>query len=119
MAARNRTSRSWRRAQYAPVPCGSGALAHRVCHAAGRAHRQPVGNEFSLHSDNHKPGGFAGHRSSERRVMLRFKILVSVVPLIVAAILARVEFFGSPRPCLALGGGTLEIASAPWHADLH
>jgi hypothetical protein len=51
--------------------------------------------------------------------MLRFKILVSVVPLIVAAILARVEFFPTPRPCIAVGAGTIEIASAPWHADLH
>jgi hypothetical protein len=51
--------------------------------------------------------------------MLRFKILVSVIPLIVAAILARVEFFPGPRPCITLGAGTIEIASAPWHADLH
>jgi hypothetical protein len=51
--------------------------------------------------------------------MLRFKILVSAVPLIVAAILARVEFFPESRPCIALGSGTVEIASAPWHADLH
>jgi hypothetical protein len=51
--------------------------------------------------------------------MLRFKILVSVVPLVVAAILARVEFFPSPRPCIAVGAGNLEIGSAPWHADLH
>lgn len=51
--------------------------------------------------------------------MLRFKILVSVVPLVAAAILARVEFFPSPHPCVALGAANLEIGSAPWHADLH
>jgi len=51
--------------------------------------------------------------------MLRLKILVSVVPPIVAAMLARIELFPSPRPCNALGSETLEIASAPWHADLH
>lgn len=51
--------------------------------------------------------------------MLRFKILVSVVPLIVTAITARVEFFPSPRPCIAVGAGAVEIAAAPWHADLH
>jgi hypothetical protein len=50
--------------------------------------------------------------------MLRFKILVSVVPLIVAAILARVDFLPSPGPCIAIGGETVEIASVPWHADL-
>jgi hypothetical protein len=51
--------------------------------------------------------------------MLRFKILVSVVPLVVAAILARVGFFPGARPCIAVGAGNLEIGSAPWHADLH
>jgi hypothetical protein len=50
--------------------------------------------------------------------MLRFKVLVSAVPLIVAAILARVELFSGPRPCIAVDTGTVEIASAPWHADL-
>lgn len=53
------------------------------------------------------------------RIMLRLKILVSVVPVIAGAILARVEFFPGPRPCLAIGADTLQIASAPWHADLH
>jgi len=51
--------------------------------------------------------------------MLRFKILVSVIPLLVAAILARVEFFPSARPCIALDAANLEIGSAPWHAELH
>jgi hypothetical protein len=50
--------------------------------------------------------------------MLRFKILVSAVPLIVAAIVARIEFFPGARPCIALGSGTVEIATAPWHGDL-
>src|SRR5271167_1089106 len=51
--------------------------------------------------------------------MLRFKVLVSVVPLIAGAILARIEFFPGARPCIPIGADTLEIASAPWHADLH
>jgi len=50
--------------------------------------------------------------------MLRFKVLVSVVPLIAAAILARFEFFPADRPCIALGSGTVQLADAPWHADL-
>lgn len=53
------------------------------------------------------------------RIMLRFKALVSAVPLIVAAIVARVEFFPGSRPCIAVDTGTVEITSAPWHADLH
>src|SRR5579872_6257528 len=51
--------------------------------------------------------------------MLRLKVLVSVVPLIAAAFLARVEFFPGPRPCIAIGSDNLAIASAPSHADLH
>src|SRR5262249_5163126 len=51
--------------------------------------------------------------------MLRFKVLVSVVPLIAAAILARVELFPPDRPCIAIGSGSVQLASAPWHADLH
>ena len=51
--------------------------------------------------------------------MLRFRILVSAIPLIVAAILARSELFPASRPCIAVGSNTVEIASNPWHADLH
>src|SRR6516164_2405318 len=51
--------------------------------------------------------------------MLRFKILVSAVPLITGTILAGVKIFESPRPCIAIGSETVEIGSAPWHADLH
>jgi hypothetical protein len=51
--------------------------------------------------------------------MLRFKVLVLVLPMIAAAMAGRIAFFPSPRPCVAPGSGTVEIASAPWHADLH
>jgi hypothetical protein len=51
--------------------------------------------------------------------MLRFRFLVSAVPLIAAAIFARVEFFASPRPCIAVGSDSLQIATLPFHADLH
>jgi len=51
--------------------------------------------------------------------MLRFRILVSVVPLMVAAILARIELVPGVRPCIAIGDQTVQIASLPWHADLH
>ena len=51
--------------------------------------------------------------------MLRFKVLVSVIPLIAAAIFARVEFFASPRPCIAVGSDSVQIATLPFHADLH
>ncbi|WP_036047607.1 hypothetical protein [Bradyrhizobium sp. Tv2a-2] len=50
---------------------------------------------------------------------LRYKILLSAVPLVAAATFAGVEVFDSPRPCIAVGAATLEIGSEPWHADLH
>jgi|SRR5271165_1115411 len=51
--------------------------------------------------------------------MLRFKILLSAIPLVAGVVVAGVESFDSPRPCIAVGNETLEIGSAPWHADLH
>jgi hypothetical protein len=51
--------------------------------------------------------------------MLRFKILASVVPLMVAAVFMRGGLSPGPQPCIAISGETLEIGSAPWHADLH
>jgi hypothetical protein len=59
-------------------------------------------------------------RSFERvRVMLRFKVLVSVVPLLAAAVMARLELTPGPRPCVAVGSGAMQIATSPGHADLH
>jgi hypothetical protein len=51
--------------------------------------------------------------------MLRLKVLVSAIPLIAAAIFARVEFLSAPRPCIAVGSDNVQIASLPFHADLH
>src|SRR5271154_5759539 len=51
--------------------------------------------------------------------MLRFKILVSVIPLMVAALLARVDLVSHPGPCVAIGDQSVELSSMPWHADLH
>jgi hypothetical protein len=51
--------------------------------------------------------------------MLRFKILASVVPLLVAAVFARGGLSPGTRPCIAIGDTSVQITSAPWHADLH
>src|SRR3954466_5578543 len=51
--------------------------------------------------------------------MLRFGILASVVPLILAGLFARSELLPGPKPCIETGGSSLKIAEAPWHADLH
>ncbi len=51
--------------------------------------------------------------------MLRFKLLVSVVPLLAVAILPRVGLWPTARPCIAVDGSAVEIASVPFQADLH
>ena len=51
--------------------------------------------------------------------MLRFKFLASAVPLLLVAVLARGGLLPGPRPCIAVGETSLQIASEPWHADLH
>ena len=51
--------------------------------------------------------------------MLRFSILASVVPLAVAAVFARGELAGSPRPCIEISGASLQIAALPWQAERH
>src|SRR5215467_2222799 len=51
--------------------------------------------------------------------MLRLKVLVSAVSMIAVAVLARFELLPDSLPCIAIGTDTLQIASAPWHADLH
>jgi hypothetical protein len=40
------------------------------------------------------------------------------VPLIVAAVLARGEFSISSRPCIAIGGASVQITAAPRQAQL-
>lgn len=51
--------------------------------------------------------------------MLRFKILASAVPLIVVAVIARGGVLPGPRPCIAVGEASVQIASVPWRAQLH
>src|ERR1700750_159149 len=79
--------------------------------------RQPCGKESSLRSANHNPRCVPG-RVQVSWCMLRLKVLVSAVPLIAAAVFARFELFSGPLPCIAIGADTLQIAAAPWHADL-
>jgi hypothetical protein len=50
--------------------------------------------------------------------MLRFKILASAVPLIAAAVFARGEFSIRSRPCIAIGGASVQITTSPWQAQL-
>jgi hypothetical protein len=51
--------------------------------------------------------------------MLRFNVLVSAVPLLIAAVFARGGLLPSSRPCIAIGEASVQIASVPWQAQLH
>jgi hypothetical protein len=51
--------------------------------------------------------------------MLRLKILVSAVPLAIAALFARGEFLVGPRPCIETAGTSVQIATLSWQADRH
>src|ERR1043165_10014858 len=51
--------------------------------------------------------------------MWLFGILASSVPLILAGLFAQSELLPGSRPCIEAGGSSLQIAEAPWHADLH
>jgi hypothetical protein len=50
--------------------------------------------------------------------MLRFRILASAVPLIIAAMLARGGLLPGSHPCFPVGEASVRITSVPWHADL-
>lgn len=51
--------------------------------------------------------------------MLRFRILASALPLAVAALFARGEWMTGPRPCIEVGGATVQLAAIAWQAQLH
>jgi hypothetical protein len=57
--------------------------------------------------------------AADGNAMLRFKVLVSVVPLIAVAMFARGELSGGVRPCIAIGDTPVQITSVPWRAELH
>ena len=51
--------------------------------------------------------------------MLRFRILASVVPLAVAAFLARGDLIVDSRPCIAVADTSVQLTSMPWQSSLH
>jgi hypothetical protein len=51
--------------------------------------------------------------------MLRFKILASTIPLVLAAFFARGELVPGTRPCISTGETSVQIAPTPWQAQLH
>ena len=51
--------------------------------------------------------------------MLRFKILTTTIPLILAGVFAGSELSPARQPCIALGETSLQIAPNPWQPQLH
>jgi hypothetical protein len=51
--------------------------------------------------------------------MLRFKILASALPLLFVAAFAHGGLLSGAHPCISVGEASVQIASLPWHADLH
>jgi len=49
--------------------------------------------------------------------MLRFRILASAVPLLIAGVFARSELIPETPPCIVLGDHSVQIASSPWQAQ--
>jgi hypothetical protein len=79
----------------------------------------PAVTSFVYASPTIKPREYPGLGISERRFMLRFKILASAVPLILAALFARGGLWPGSHPCIAGADTSMEISDLPWHADLH
>jgi hypothetical protein len=50
---------------------------------------------------------------------MRLKILVSAVPLLIAAVFARGGLLPGPHLCIAVADTTVQLADLPWHAQLH
>ena len=53
------------------------------------------------------------------RIMLRFTILASSVPLLLASFFARHEFLPASQPCIAIGDTSVQLAAAPWQAQFN
>jgi hypothetical protein len=50
---------------------------------------------------------------------MRFKILVSTVPLIAAALFARGGLLPGPQACISVSDMSVQITDLPWQAALH
>jgi hypothetical protein len=50
--------------------------------------------------------------------MLRFKILASTIPLILAAVFARNGFGTAIQPCISVDQTAVQIATSPWQAQM-
>jgi hypothetical protein len=49
--------------------------------------------------------------------MLRFKILASTIPLILAGIVAGLDQPPGPKPCIAMDRTSVQITATPWKAQ--
>jgi hypothetical protein len=53
------------------------------------------------------------------RFKVRFRVLASALPLILAGVFARAEWLPSTRPCIAVGETSVQIAPSPWQAQFN
>jgi hypothetical protein len=51
--------------------------------------------------------------------MLRFKILASTIPLILAGVFAGNALTPGARPCITVGETSVQMTAAPWKAQSH
>jgi len=51
--------------------------------------------------------------------MLRLRILASVIPLAVVAIITRGGLLGGTHPCIAVADSSVQLASLPWQSGPH
>jgi hypothetical protein len=49
--------------------------------------------------------------------MLRFKILASTIPLLLAGVVAGLDPSSGPKPCIAMDQTWLQITATPWKAQ--
>ncbi|KIZ47785.1 MULTISPECIES: hypothetical protein [Rhodopseudomonas] len=49
--------------------------------------------------------------------MLRFKILASAIPLLIAGVFARSTLMPGPAPCIVLGDHSVQLTSSVWQAQ--
>lgn len=50
---------------------------------------------------------------------MRIKLLASIVPLLLAGIVAGGELAPGTQPCISISGTALQIATAPWQRQSH
>ena len=81
--------------------------------------RQPHGNEFSLHSANHKPSRIPGLSASECVSCCVSRFWPRSFRCWSPPCSRAASILPGARPCIAIGAGSVQITSLPWQAQSH